>query len=102
MSTYSTPFGRGGSSRCADVSIPLEAALRAHFAETAAPEALTEAVRRFVSDSKACQARVEEVIMAFKRVWYALPEAARCERNQREALRTGLVTYCINEFYATR
>ena len=65
-------------------------------------DALGEAVAKVVSEAREREMRAEELILAFKALYDALPEptsaAARAEQMR---LRERLVTACINAYYGT-
>ena len=81
-----------------------EAALRAAIARRARGEAsegeLGAALRRYARDAQRRHLRAEEVVIAFKSMWRALPEASDAfERQEQQRLLERLVTLCIREYY---
>ena len=65
-------------------------------------DALGDAVSRVVAEARERDMRAEELILAFKALYDALPEpASAAVRAEQLRLRERLVTACINAYYGT-
>ena len=79
----------------------LRRAVSSHQGRSAdSDESLRRAVDAVVAEARARQMRAEELILAFKAVYNALPEpAAAAARAEQLRLREQLITACIKAYY---
>lgn len=85
----------------ADTTTALRAAVLGHLRRSPdGDEALGGAVARVVAEAREREMRAEELILAFKALYDALPEpSSAAARAEQMRLRERLVTACINAYY---
>jgi hypothetical protein len=64
---------------------------------------IRHAVRTMCADVHRDNLRAEQLIIAFKEAWHALPEVHRIPRGgERERLVERVVTMCVEEYYSSK
>ena len=78
----------------------LHAAIAKHARGAAHDDELRHALRLLAQEAQARRLRAEELIIALKALWRALPEVQQAtDRTEQNLLLGRLVTMCIEEYY---
>ena len=79
----------------------LRIALQQRLSGATGDAEIRQALRAMSAEARAESLRVEQVIVALKRVWESLPEVRRAsDRQEQNRLLERVVTLCIQEYYA--
>jgi hypothetical protein len=61
---------------------------------------LRDALRRAAEEAREKGLRAEQLLVALKEIWYALPELARPARHdEHQRLLQRVITHCIDQYY---
>ena len=79
----------------------LESALRKYLADEQAISALQPALRVIAIEAREKKMQAEQLLIALKDVWFALPQIQQMTDTQRQSkLLQRVVTLCIREYYS--
>jgi hypothetical protein len=79
----------------------LESAVQKYLATPADESGLQPALRSIASEARERQMRAEELLLALKDVWYALPQVVAEKNSERQnKMLQRVVTLCIREYYS--
>jgi hypothetical protein len=78
----------------------LETALRDFIADDTAAAPLEAALRRIASEARERKMPAEQLLIALKDLWYALPIVERARTDEQQQLLQRIVTMCIRAYYA--
>lgn len=80
----------------------LEAAMFTYAATGTAPSSLEPALARIAAEARAKQLRAEQLLIALKDVWYALPSIGRAGTvDEQNAILQRVVTLCVRAYYSS-
>lgn len=80
----------------------LEAAMLTYAADGTAPSSLEPALRQIAAEARAKKVRAEQLLMALKDVWYALPTVGRAGTpDEQNAILQRIVTLCVRVYYSS-
>lgn len=78
----------------------LEAAMLTYAASGAAPPSLEPALMLIAAEARAKQLRAEQLLIALKDVWYALPSVSAPAPHEQNAMLQRIVTLCVRAYYS--
>jgi hypothetical protein len=79
----------------------LEAAMLSYVASGTAPSSLEPALAQVAAEARAKKVRAEQLLIALKDVWFALPALERAgTAEEQNAILQRIVTLCIRSYYS--
>ncbi|MGI8498897.1 MAG: hypothetical protein ACR2OG_15095 [Gemmatimonadaceae bacterium] len=100
MTDSADPSGLRSSALSSETLAQLRAALATHIRDSSPDGDLRRALRDTCQEARSRGIRAEELLVAFKRMWYDLPEVRATPVGEpRDRLLARVVTMCIREYY---
>jgi hypothetical protein len=79
----------------------LKSSLEMYLANETDPEPLQTTLRRIAAEAREKKMHAEQLLVALKDVWFALPQIAKAAQGEQQSrLLQKVVTLCIREYYS--
>ena len=79
----------------------LRSALEEYLISGGKTPSLQPALRRIAQEARQKKIHAEQLLIALKDVWFALPQVTRTPNDRQNELLQRVVTFCIREYYST-